>query len=117
MLPHIEAGKLRLIGELDPKAYEYLLQQQPRLRTASTILKLDPATEEQTRTIARSWARMRVREEGDGDALLDPETLDAALELAQQYVGDRALPGGVIDLLEPALAAREDTGDDQVPLT
>ena len=96
LMPSIESGEIRLIGELTPAAHERLLQAKPQLRTAMLTARLLPPRTEETLVLARRWAALRSR---DGKPLLSDDVIAEALQLAMQYLSDRAAPGNLLHLL------------------
>jgi ATP-dependent Clp protease ATP-binding subunit ClpC len=98
LLPHIESGRLRIIGETTPGALERLLHSHPRCSTAFEIVRVEPMDFAATRDLAARWSA-RYAEEGD-DGLVPDEVLREAWLLAEQYLGDKAAPGNLLELLE-----------------
>ncbi len=107
LLPYLESGQLLIIGSVDPRAYEHLSQHYPRLRSSVTALRILDFGVDESRDLARRWAEQRVFEGKGAPGFLDSATLETALELAQQYVGDRVLPGSLLELLERALEGKD----------
>lgn len=97
LLPSIEAGEIRVLGETTPASYERLIQAKPQLRTAFTKAVLPPSGSRETLELARRWAELR--QSGD-TPLLSETTLREALQLAGQYLNDRAAPGNLLHLLD-----------------
>ncbi len=102
LLPHVEAGRLVIVGELEPRAYDLLVQQRPRVRSAFETLRLEPLSREEAIAVAGDW-RDRV------GADVDAATIGDAQDLAQHYLAGVAAPAGVLRLLKATLAraARE----------
>ncbi|MCP3980135.1 MAG: AAA domain-containing protein [bacterium] len=96
MLPEVEAGRIVVIGETTPGAYERLVQSKPRVKTALETLRIHPLPESGTRALVDSWADAHA----GGEAGLGHGARDEALLLAQQFLGDRAAPGNVLKLLQ-----------------
>ena len=97
ILPHLEAGEIRVIAEMTPEAYERLLQAKPQLRSALVALALPPADEAETLELSQLWA---ARNGSNTEPLLGEQALREARQLATQYLTNRALPGSVLDLLQ-----------------
>jgi ATP-dependent Clp protease ATP-binding subunit ClpC len=102
-MPAIEAGRLLLLGYSEPATLEKVLQQRPRLRVALSLLPLEPMPAAEARALA---AAVMAREAAARGLLARPGVVDEALELARHYLGTRALPGSVLDLLRGALQRR-----------
>jgi len=115
LLPHVESGAVKLIGETTSAAYEKLMQMRPKLRTSLETCRVGALGDEQTLEVARRWAAGRAMagtpEEGSGDATRAPaaapiapriseQTLQEAFQLAKQYLADKAAPGNLLLLLD-----------------
>jgi ATP-dependent Clp protease ATP-binding subunit ClpC len=102
LLPHVEAGTIRIVAEITPANYELLAAKRPRVQSAFRALRLRPSTEAET---------VRVLEhalESAGDVTTDGAVLAEAYELAQQFLPGVAQPGGALRLLEATVEnARE----------
>ena len=94
LLPHIETGRLVLVAEADPAAYETILQQRPRVASAFETVRLSPLGEDDALLVARD-----ALQEAGIKAPAD-ETLQQASELAGQYLSGVAAPGGLLHLLK-----------------
>src|SRR5690606_24488770 len=110
LLPHIESGALRVVGELRPAALERLMQQQPTLRSAFVVVRMPPLGDAETLELARQWAERRTP--AGGTPRIDAATLAEAYNLARQYLGDRAAPGNLLQFLELAERRRLTAGAD-----
>ena len=55
MRPYVETGQLVVVGELEPRTYELLVQQRPRVTSLFATLRLEPLTSEEC---DRSRARL-----------------------------------------------------------
>ena len=97
ILPHLESGDLRVIGELTPAAHERLVQAKPQLRSLLLVARMQPPRADETLALARQWGQLRGRE---GRALLSDDVLAEALQLATQYLSDRAAPGNLLHFLQ-----------------
>ncbi len=93
ILPYIADGSLRIIADALPSAYDRLVQIQPRIPNVMTVYSVDAVSRDTTLDIVRHWLKVSHLE---ADEMLLPETWD----LAQQYLGGRAAPGNVMDLLK-----------------
>jgi len=96
LLPHLEGGQVVMLGETRPGAYERLIQSKPRVLTAMETCRVAPLSEKETLALVDRWADAR---SPYGHAA-SRETRHEAWMLAQQYLGDRTMPGNVLDLLE-----------------
>ncbi|HYG10000.1 MAG TPA: AAA family ATPase, partial [Pyrinomonadaceae bacterium] len=116
LLPHVESGTVKLIGETPSAAYEKLMQLRPKLRTSLETCRVSALGDEETLEVARRWARARrtMATQGhdappDGDAgrdaaaaatCISEQTLQEAFQLAKQYLADKAAPGNLLLLLD-----------------
>lgn len=132
LLPSIENGAVKIVGELAPEAYEQLLRLRPKLRTAMQACRVAPLADADTLELGRRWAvRHGARKDGREDELLGPvdssyiqpraseRTLGEALQLAKQYLGDKAAPGNLLLLLDATarrLRAESEGGADEIKL-
>lgn len=111
LLPLIEQGQVRVAGETDPAALERLLQEQPRVATALSALRVDPLTPKATLDLARQWLERTVQVD-------DPSTIEQAWELSQQYLSERAAPGSLMSLLDQTvIRLQAEDGGDAPPLS
>ncbi|MBL8859554.1 MAG: AAA family ATPase [Planctomycetes bacterium] len=97
LMPHLESDRLRIVGEIEPDGFDQLLREQPRLRAAVDVVRLEPPSASETLDVARRWAEATPKLAPVGDA-----TLREAADLAQQYLGETAAPGNLIGLLRLA---------------
>ena len=93
LLPHVEAGDAIVIGEVDPRAYELLLQHRPRLARLFEVVRLAPMVPQDAIEVARDWA-------GGHGLEVDDDTLAEALDLATHYLPTAAAPGNILRVLE-----------------
>ncbi|HYH86351.1 MAG TPA: AAA family ATPase, partial [Pyrinomonadaceae bacterium] len=112
LLPSIESGAVRVVGEVPSNAYEQLVRLRPKLRTAMQTCRVVPLADEETLELGRRWvARREVTKhawegmhEGVDTSYTLPrvteQNLREALQLAKQYLGDKAAPGNLMLLLD-----------------
>jgi ATP-dependent Clp protease ATP-binding subunit ClpC len=112
LLPSIESGAVRVVGEVPSNAYEQLVRLRPKLRTAMQTCRVTPLADEETLELGRRWAARREvtkhAREGAHEgvdtsytlARVTEEILREALQLAKQYLGDKAAPGNLMLLLD-----------------
>jgi ATP-dependent Clp protease ATP-binding subunit ClpC len=102
LLPAIERGHIRVVGETSTGAYERLVGAHPRLRTSLDALEVLPLDERATLDLAERWIRQS-RKEGAAP-LIGRDELQEGLALARQYLPAQALPGALFHLLRLARA-------------
>jgi ATP-dependent Clp protease ATP-binding subunit ClpC len=110
LLPSIESGAVKVIGEVPSEAYEQLLRLRPKLRTAMQTCRVAPLSDEETLELGRRWAKRYgdIKLERGGVAVpgaglkprVSEKTMREALHLANQYLGDKAAPGNLLILLD-----------------
>ena len=111
LLPSIESGVVRVIGEVPSNAYEQLVRLRPKLRTAMQTCRVVPLADEETLELGRHWTARHATPSAPkglrpGVDLLDSaprvteQNLREALQLAKQYLGDKAAPGNLMLLLD-----------------
>ncbi len=103
LLPHVEAGELTIVGELDPAALERLLKERPRVASAFTAIRVEAPGETNTLAVARAWA-------DDAGLELAAPVLTEAYELADHYLAGIAMPGALLRLLRAARGRLADDG-------
>lgn len=117
LLPHVESGLVKVVGEVPTAAYEQLVRLRPKLRAAMQTCRVAPLGDSETLELGRRWAASATTAEtsqsgkaaGVGAATNDnssrvrrisEETLQEAFQLAKQYLGDKAAPGNLLLFLE-----------------
>jgi ATP-dependent Clp protease ATP-binding subunit ClpC len=96
LLPAIAPERLVVVGELEPKAYELLLQQRPQVGSAFETVRLEPLAQAETLAVARDW-----RDRSGAD--VDDATIGSAYDLAEHYLAGIAAPARVLRLLKAAV--------------
>lgn len=100
ILPAIERGEMRVIGESTPDAWARLVQWHRGAATVFESQRLTPMDDAATLEVARGWAQRHPTR--DGLPAIDEPAIGEALAIAKTYLGDTALPGGLMTLLEGA---------------
>ncbi|HYE13418.1 MAG TPA: AAA family ATPase, partial [Pyrinomonadaceae bacterium] len=112
LMPSIESGLLKIVGEVPSAAYEQLMRLRPKLRTVMQTCRVQPLGDEETLELGRRWAELHGTtrhawagmHEGVDTSYVAPrasrQTLREALQLAKQYLGDKAAPGNLMGLLD-----------------
>lgn len=99
LLPAIENGDLRVVGEIRPHGLQQLVQQVPRLASAFEVLTLPSPGPDRVEMIARTWADEHPGDE-HGKPHFAPEVIAEAHQLVQQYLPSRRAPGSLIGFLD-----------------
>jgi ATP-dependent Clp protease ATP-binding subunit ClpC len=77
---------VHVAGIVDAAGYERLVRERPAVRDAFAVVRIEPMSEERTLALAA----------GRGD----PAVLREALALGRHFLGDEALPGALLSLLQ-----------------
>ncbi|HZI19543.1 MAG TPA: AAA family ATPase [Pyrinomonadaceae bacterium] len=118
MLPEIESGKLKVVGEIEPAPFEQLVRMRPKLRTAMQTCLLSPLGDEETMALGRRWSErfaLGLPLPGADMRRVPDETLREAFQLAQQYLADKAAPGNLLFFLDAA--RRRQLAEDEASYT
>ncbi|MEM1057386.1 MAG: AAA family ATPase [Bacteroidota bacterium] len=107
LLPLIERGRLRIVGEVPAGAYQQLAARHPRLRAALDAVDVPAQSPEASLSLAKRWARHEVKR--GAPPLAPDEVLAEGLTLARQYLPGLALPGALFRLLRLARADADAT--------
>ena len=113
----VESGEIMLIGEIQPAAYERLLQAKPRMRTALETIRVNALNDEKTMALARQWVEHY--SPNDAGTLISKQTLAEAFQLSKQFLGEKASPGNLLQFLvltRQRLAALSPEGDFKITL-
>jgi ATP-dependent Clp protease ATP-binding subunit ClpC len=98
LLPHLDSGDIVMIGTAEPAVYEKLLLEKPQIRTVFRGFRIHPLPPEDAVELARRWAADRRLD--PATPLLSDDTLREAWQLTMQYLGMKASPGNLLDLLK-----------------
>lgn len=115
LLPAMERGRLRLIGELQPAQLAQLLIARPALRHVAKTVQLLPLPAEALRDLLERWRETRVA--AIGAPVADARTLVEAPRMAAQYFPDQHEPGRTLRLLDESLRAALEAEPRELPLT
>jgi ATP-dependent Clp protease ATP-binding subunit ClpC len=103
LLPCVAAGELLIVGEVEPKAYELLLQHRPRIASVFETLRLEPLSRAEAIEVAKDW-----RDRAGAD--VDDATIDDTQDLVQHYLAGVAAPAGLLRLLKATVAGATRVG-------
>lgn len=138
ILPAIERGEIRMIGEVSASAAEMLLRRVPRLRSLFEIVRVAPLSDEDTLSLALDWLRRGTNDDskngcdagsnGGSDGRSNGEdskivchtpepVVREAQQLAAAYLTDLESPGRLLTFLRRACEVVNSAGDVDRPLT
>ncbi len=98
LFPSIDRGDIKFVGVTQPEAYERIIQERPRLRTALEVIRVLPFNDQDTFKLAQKWAESSQSKKAP--QLLDEQTLKEGFHLAAQFLNDKAAPGNLINFLK-----------------
>ena len=104
--PSIESRKILLVGETTQPGLQALLRDQPSLATTMRVATVNPASEAETVDVA---SMLLSHLDGTDERETSGDVVRESLQLAQQYLSHKSLPGSVLSLVSLAeLQARQD---------
>jgi ATP-dependent Clp protease ATP-binding subunit ClpC len=106
--PEIESRKMFLVSETTPSGLQALARKHPSLPTVLKIMQMQAVNEDQAGDLAEQLFHHLC---ADVPAEKREEVVTESLQLAQQYLSHKAMPGSVLTLLELAVlrSQREET--------
>jgi ATP-dependent Clp protease ATP-binding subunit ClpC len=102
LLPEIESGTIVVVGETTPRAYQKLLEQNPRASASFLGVRIAAMGDADTLALAKKWVSVRANERIADDVLAE------AWKLSSQYLAAQAAPGNILRLLELTIERVED---------
>ncbi len=116
LLPYVESGELRVIGETTTEAWHSLAVRFPRVRTAVTPLRIESMSDDEALAFAQRWC---VQAKARDWPVPDEPTLREISLLGRQYLSSAAQPGAIMRLVQATaqrlLAARAGTANGTAP--
>ena len=100
LLPHVEAGTIRIVAEITPQNYELVVAKRPRVQSALRALRLRPPSDAETVGML-----LHALEHDGEDVSAHEGVLHELHELANQFLPGIAQPGGAVRLLEATVSA------------
>ena len=95
VLPAITEGRFPLLAITEPAGLDLVARNKPAALATFEVVRLAPMSEAASLDVAREWDRRRP---GPPPPMAGA-VLQEAAHLAQQYLGDTAAPGNLLDLL------------------
>jgi ATP-dependent Clp protease ATP-binding subunit ClpC len=95
VFPAIAAGRIVVLGETSPSAFDMLVQAEPRIVSAFHTHRVEPTDAPTTLALGERWLRAE-------DVEASAEVLDDAALLATEFLAGRANPGAFLELLDAA---------------
>ncbi|MFT7461152.1 MAG: ATP-dependent Clp protease ATP-binding subunit ClpC, partial [Planctomycetota bacterium] len=98
ILPHVEAGRITVIGETQPRHYERVLQFRPALQIAMEQIRIQPEDTAYAIALAEKWIATKQNKTAWKE--VDKHALKEAAWMAKQYLGNKEEPGNLMDFLK-----------------
>ncbi|MBN6112478.1 AAA family ATPase [Xanthomonas bonasiae] len=114
VLPALERGELRLIGEITPRQLAQLQVARPATRSRFEVVTLAPAAPAALAQIGERWAQAQ-RQTLQAE-VIDARTLAEAERMAAQYFPEQHEPGRLLQLLDETLQAATGAETPRLPL-
>ncbi|MEO1049925.1 MAG: AAA family ATPase [Bacteroidota bacterium] len=114
ILPEVESGGLKMIGEIDSKNFEKLVQLRPQVLSAFEIVRISTSTKEFTLDLAQEWVKSDNRKQMWKG--FSKKSLEEVYYLAKQYLSHKENPGCLIDLLKQTKVVVEAKGQIKDPI-
>ena len=93
ILPYVESGEVKIIGEVSRTAYERLTLSDTRIANVFSINRIEPLPVGETLSLGKQWLAQSTKD-------ADEQTLKEAWHLAQHYLSETSSPGNLIKLLK-----------------
>ncbi|MBB6366886.1 ATP-dependent Clp protease ATP-binding subunit ClpC [Xanthomonas sacchari] len=114
VMPALERGELRLIGEITPQQLAQLQVARPTTRSRFEVVTLAPAAPAALAQIGAQWAQ--AQQQTLQAEVIDAHTLAEAQRMAAQYSPEQHEPGRLLRLLEETLQAATSAEVPRLPL-
>ncbi|MCD4779467.1 MAG: AAA family ATPase [Candidatus Omnitrophica bacterium] len=99
ILPFIEQGKLKVIGEIHTTAFEQLIRENQRVRTSFEIISIPPLDDDSSFKLAEKWLK-KSRSLNTKIPKMDNHVLQEASHLTKQFLTDTVNPGNLLSFLK-----------------
>lgn len=93
ILPYVESGEIKIIGEVSRTAYERMTQVDPRIAGAFSINRMEPMSASEALELGGEWLTQSTSERNE-------KTLREAWHLAQHFLSETSPPGNLLKLLK-----------------
>ncbi|MDR6671759.1 AAA family ATPase [Xanthomonas sp. 1678] len=114
VLPALERGELRLIGEITPRQLAQLQVARPATRSRFEVVTLAPAAPAALAQIGQQWAQ--AQRQALQAEVIDARALAEAERMAAQYFPEQHEPGRLLQLLDETLQAATGGEAPRLPL-
>ena len=99
LLPYIEEGVIRLIGETHPAGLQRMANENKQINSLFEVIRVEPLGDEDTLTLAHQWAGSQLKDES-ASPVANKSTLKEGLNLVKQFLSDQETPGSLLNLLK-----------------
>ncbi|MEO1202764.1 MAG: AAA family ATPase [Pseudomonadota bacterium] len=107
--PEIESRRMFFVSEASPSGLQALIRRRPSLPTALKVIQMQSVEQDVAEDLAGQLLRHLCRGE---QRSLAAEVVAETVNLAQQYLSHKSLPGSVLSLLELAVLRAQREGDE-----
>ena len=101
ILPYIENGKIKVVGELHPAANEQVGRENKRVHSILSVHQIAPLDDINTLNLAKKWVARQQSENGK-KLTITKSVLHEALHLSKQFLNSVAPPGNLFHFLKIA---------------
>ncbi len=101
ILPFIENGKIKIIGEIHPTSNEKLSRDNKNIHASFEIIRLKPLEDNATLKLVKGWIEKIFDKKRDYQ--INDSTLNEALHLSKQFLNENEAPGNLFSLIKNAL--------------
>ncbi len=98
ILPSIDSGRLKVLGEIDSKNLERIIQFRPQILSTFEIVRIETSDKDFTLNLAKDWIASNSEKEMWSN--FSDSDLEEVYYLANQYLPSKENPGCLMDLLK-----------------
>jgi len=99
LIPFIDNGNIKIVGETHPTAFERLKRESKRINSTFEVLHIQPLDDDKTLNLAHQWADQQQQADAE-KPFVEERTLKEAFHLAKQFLSDKAAPGNLLNFLK-----------------
>jgi ATP-dependent Clp protease ATP-binding subunit ClpC len=99
LLPQIEDGVIRLIGETHPAGLQRIANENKQINSLFEVIRVEPLNDRETLSLAHQWSANQLKGKNVSPVAQDA-TLKEGLNLVKQFLSDQETPGNLLNLLK-----------------